>query len=79
MDPDEDERGLNGTNKNTFASIRGGRWPGARIPFILHNSLSQAAVNAIYAAMNDYQKYTCLRFHQRTSEPSYILFFRGDG
>ncbi|XP_066924251.1 hatching enzyme 1.2-like [Clytia hemisphaerica] len=79
LDPDEDERGLNATNKNTFASIRGGRWPGARVPFILHRSLSQAGVNAIYAAINDFHKYTCLRFQKRTNEPSYILFFKGDG
>ena len=35
IDPDEDER------FNAFSSIKGGRWPGARIPYEVDKSISK--------------------------------------
>jgi len=74
LDPDEDERGL-----NTFASIKGGRWPGAKLPYVIDSSISSGGVIAINAAIADYHKYTCIRFHRRSNERSYIKFYRGSG
>merc|ERR1719283_610791 len=74
LDPDEDERDQHG-----FASIKGGRWPGARIPYRIDSSLNQAAVNSIFAAINDYHYYTCLRFHKWGGEGAYLNFFAGAG
>ncbi|XP_066932871.1 hatching enzyme 1.2-like [Clytia hemisphaerica] len=76
LDPDEDERGL---NKNTFASIKGGRWPNARIPYVIDGSISSRGQSAISAAISDYHSYTCIRFHRRTNERSYIKFYKGRG
>ena len=36
LDPDEREEKSQG---NTFASIKGGRWPGARIPYVIDRSI----------------------------------------
>ena len=74
LDPDEDERG-----QNTFASIKGGRWPGAKIPYVIDSSIESKGRNAISAAINDYHKYTCLRFSPRRSEGAYLKFYRGGG
>lgn len=75
LDPDEDER----KNGNTFASIKGGRWPGAKIPYVIDSSIASRGVNAINAAIADYHKYTCLRFNKRTNERTYVKFYRGGG
>ena len=74
MDPDEDERGL-----NTFASIKGGRWPGAKLAYVIDSSIGSRGRSAIAAAIADYHKYTCIRFNQRRSESTYIKFYRGGG
>jgi len=74
LDPDEDERGL-----NTFASIKGGRWPNARIPYYIDGSIGSGGRSAIAAAIADYHRHTCIRFHQRRSESAYIKFYRGNG
>ena len=36
LDPDEREGALKG---NAFASIKGRRWPGAKIPYIIDSSI----------------------------------------
>ncbi|XP_057291911.1 hatching enzyme 1.2-like [Hydractinia symbiolongicarpus] len=77
LDPDEKE-GVWKTG-NAFASIKGGRWPGAKIPYVVEGSISSRGISAINAAIADYHKYTCLRFHRRTNERSYISFYRGGG
>ena len=40
---------------------------------------SAKAMNAINAAIADYHAKTCLKFHRRTNEKSYIYFYEGDG
>ena len=40
---------------------------------------SAKAMNAINAAIADYHTKTCLKFHRRTNEKSYIYFYEGDG
>lgn len=75
LDPDEDER--NGTNR--YASIKGGRWPGGKIPYVITSSIGSRGVQAINNAISNYHQYTCLRFHKRTNEATYISFYRGGG
>jgi len=76
LDPDEREGALKG---NAFASIKGGRWPGAKIPFVIDNSIDYQGKMAIYDAMIAYHDDTCLRFRRRTTETTYIRFYRGVG
>ena len=38
LDPDEREGKLKG---NAFASIKGGRWPNARIPYYIESSIGK--------------------------------------
>jgi len=76
LDPDEKE-GIWKTN--SFASIKGGRWPNAKIPYVIESSIRQQGVNAINQAIEDYHQYTCLRFVKRTTESTYVRFFRGGG
>jgi len=72
--PDEDDR-----NGNQFASIKGGRWPNGKVPYIIDSALGSFARAGIKAAIADYHNYTCLRFHERTNEQSYVRFFLGGG
>lgn len=39
LDPDEFEKGWNNTQ---YASIKGGRWPGGRVPYIIDRSISKS-------------------------------------
>jgi len=87
LDPDEYEKGWNvsrehpGAGATTYASIKGGRWPGAVIPYVIDGSISgdYRARNSIGQAIADYHKYTCIRFKQRTNERTYVRFANGGG
>jgi len=76
LDPDEKEH-RNGSH--VYASIKGGRWPGGRIPYVITSSIGYRGVQAINSAIANYHRYTCLRFHRRTNENTYISFYRGGG
>jgi len=75
LDPDEIDKNFT----HQFASIKGGRWPGGKIPYVITNSIYGRGIEAIKAAIQNYHKYTCLRFHPRTNENTYISFYRGGG
>jgi len=77
MTPEEYEQTVNGTNG--YGSIVGGRWPNARVPYIIDRSIGQQGRNAIQAAINDYHKYTCVRWVHRSNERIYANFYRGRG
>jgi len=66
--------------KLSFGSIKYRLWP-RNIPYDYEDSIARSAkaVSAIQAAIHDYEKYTCLRFHRRKKERSYMLFFEGQG
>jgi len=78
LSPEQQEAVRKGDN--TFGSIKTNLWPGP-IPYSLSPSLSRSskAVNAIQLAIDDYHKYTCLRFVKRTTETAYIYFYNGQG
>jgi len=76
LDPDEMERR---NRTHVFCSIKGGRWPGAKVPYVITNSIGSKGVRAIKAAIGEYHKHTCIRFHPRTNEREYISFYRGQG
>jgi len=82
LDPDEHMPGW-GPNRtsssSTYASIKGGRWPKGKIPYVITSSIAPQGVRAINNAIDNYHKYTCLRFHRRTNEQEYISFYRGGG
>jgi len=75
LDPDEFEKDW---NKVTYASIKGGRWP-LTIPYRIESSIGSSGVRAIGYAIENYHKYTCLRFKKRTNERTYVSFYRGGG
>jgi len=75
LDPDEKPSSI----KNTYASMKGGRWPGAIIPYDINTSISYKVRQNIPKAIELYEKNTCLRFKKRTTEKEYIHFFSGDG
>nr|CAA06314.1 PMP1 protein [Podocoryna carnea] len=77
LDPDEKEGVLK--TGNAFASIKGGRWPGAKIAYQIERSIGSGGRTAIANAIAQYHKHTCLRFHKRTNERSHISFYKGGG
>ncbi|XP_011692995.1 PREDICTED: zinc metalloproteinase nas-4-like [Wasmannia auropunctata] len=38
------------------------RWPNGVIPYIIKGNFNTAQLNLIRAAMNEYEKYTCIRY-----------------
>lgn len=80
LDPDEIEKGWNEdrVTGQAFASIKGGRWP-KNIPYVIESSIGSSGRSAIASAIENYHKYTCLRFHKRQRESSYISFYKGRG
>jgi len=66
--------------KYTFGSIKDNLWP-TTIAYDYHPDIAESprAIRAIEAAFKDYEKYTCLRFVRRTTEPVYMWFIQGNG
>jgi hypothetical protein len=54
------------------------RWPGGRIPFRFGNSVSSKDRAVIESAMQEYHKFTCLRFEPKTSSDSDFITFQSD-
>jgi len=79
LDPDERMPSWGNGSLKTFASIKGGRWPEGKVPYYIERSIGSQGRRAIAAAIENYHKYTCIRFHPRTNERSYISFFKGGG
>jgi len=83
LDPDErmpfGNGTLHGNGTITFASIKGSRWPGGKIPYVIESSIGSKGRRAIAAAIANYHKYTCLRFFPRTNERTYISYYKGQG
>jgi len=75
LDPDEKEVTLG----NTYGSIKGGRWPGARIPYYISTTVASNIRPVILKAIAEYEKNTCLRFVRRTRQTSYLNFRDGGG
>jgi len=82
LDPDEFERGWNKSKERpdmmTYASIKGGRWPNAVVPYVVEGSV-RGAWGVIKKAISDYHANTCIRFKPRTNENTYVSFYRGAG
>ncbi|GFT11708.1 astacin, partial [Nephila pilipes] len=58
------------------------RWPGypghGVVPFVLDPSVGSFS-NVIYAGMEQYHRYTCIRFVPRTQERDFVRIFFGNG
>jgi len=65
---------------NLFSSARN-LWPKKQyIYYYIERSLSRTrAVAVIKQAVDDYHKYTCLRFKPRTNQRTYLSFYKGGG
>jgi len=74
---DPDEKVHNG--QNTYASIKGGRWPNAVIPYEIFDSVLDSVKENIPKAMVEYEKHTCIRFKKRTNEKEFIRFISYSG
>ncbi|XP_065648141.1 zinc metalloproteinase nas-4 isoform X2 [Hydra vulgaris] len=64
--------------KNTYASLKRGRWPNNTVPYDL-SRINFRNHHYILNAMEEYHKYTCLKFVPKTTELTYISFYSGDG
>ena len=71
----------NDPNSPQLAVVRNERslWPDGRVPYVLDNSLSSSARQAIQQAVADYASQTCIRFVPRGTEADYVRFYRGSG
>jgi len=79
LDPDEEVKNENKNSQVLYAaSIKGGRWPLGKIPYVIDPSIGEKGVNAIHQAIAQYHQYTCLRFHKRTDEYAHVLFTKSD-
>ena len=45
LDPDEYEATWNKTQHTVYASIKGGRWPRGRVPYVIDSSLGKSYCN----------------------------------
>jgi len=83
LDPDEylpyGNGTLHGNGTITYGSMKGGRWPGGRVPYYIEGSIGGKGRRAIANAIAQYHAHTCLKFFPRTNERSYISFYRGQG
>jgi len=77
LSPEQQQGIINGSH--TFGSIVGRRWTNGIVPYQIESSIGATGKNAIAAAINDYHKYTCLKFVQKTNQRNYVSFFRGTG
>ncbi|KAM8707428.1 hypothetical protein ACLKA7_011504 [Drosophila subpalustris] len=49
------------------------RWPHGIVPYVIKGSFRKHHIAAINEAMEEYHKYTCIRFVPRVDEPDYIV------
>ncbi|XP_002162738.1 protein SpAN isoform X1 [Hydra vulgaris] len=67
------------SNNSPFGSIKNRRWPNAKIPYTFESSIGENGRQAIKEAIDDYHRFTCLRFTPWNGEKNYISFFYGQG
>jgi hypothetical protein len=62
------------------AAIRGDtyRWSGGRVPYVI-GAVSSGARTAIQQAINDYNRFTCIKWVPRSGERAYVEFINGRG
>lgn len=63
----------------SYGSVTYGRWPGAKVPYVIESSIGSRGRTAIAQAIAEYHKYTCIRFSARTNQRNYISMFNGGG
>jgi len=84
LTPDQEQQAKEG--KLSYTSIKSGLWPKSSdgkvwIPWQWdsHLSRSRKAQQAIERSIQDYHKFTCIRFKRRSGERAYIHFQTGGG
>ncbi|KAM0734297.1 Zinc metalloproteinase nas-8 [Formica fusca] len=66
------------TGRNGLAAVSA-RWPNSIIPFVISPYFNAQQQKAIYDAMDDYHRYTCIRFKPYTGEENdYIRITAGN-
>lgn len=65
----------------TYGSTIGKQWPDKTVPYeyALDIVARPRAQQVIQQAIDDYHKYTCIKFKKRTTEAHYIQFHQGSG
>ena len=64
----------------TFGSVKTRLWPkNIYVEFSQGIWNSKKAQDAIFAAIADYRKYTCLEFYWRNGQETYMYFYEGSG
>jgi len=54
------------------------KWPDT-IPYAFEDTLPDKGKEAVASAIGNYNKYTCIRFVERTTERNYLSFYKGTG
>ncbi|XP_065649630.1 hatching enzyme 1.2 isoform X3 [Hydra vulgaris] len=64
---------------SAFDAIQSGAWPNAIVPYIISDTITEEDVSVIKDALYEFMEKTCIKFVERTTEPSYISFIRDVG
>jgi hypothetical protein len=65
--------------KRAATAYRGLLWPNATVVFSISSEYTETEIEIIMDAMREWEDKTCIRFKSRTTEDSYIHFFKGFG
>lgn len=81
LDPDQMKEVEQGTFTFSATGNKNKLWPNAVVPYVLSSDLSRNSgfMKEFKHSIDQYHKYTCLRFKQRTNERGYIYFYQGGG
>lgn len=63
----------------SYGSVTYGRWPGAKVPYVIESSIGSRGRTAISQAIAEYHRFTCIRYSPRTNQRNYISFYNGGG
>ena len=78
LTPDQEIKARNGNY--TFGSVTTRLWPKTiAVEFSANIQKSAKAKAAIFAAFDDFRKYTCLEFVWRRGHRDYLYFYQGQG
>lgn len=54
LDPDEHVHLINGTGDKAYASIKGGRWPQGKVPYVIERSIGKFSVYLVIKTIFPY-------------------------
>uniref|UniRef100_A0A7M5XK55 Metalloendopeptidase n=3 Tax=Clytia hemisphaerica TaxID=252671 RepID=A0A7M5XK55_9CNID len=81
LDPDQQKEVEDGTFTFSSTGNRNKLWPNAVVPYSLTSDLARDGkfMREFQHSIDQYHKYTCIRFKRRSNERAYIGFYMGGG